>query len=421
MKRSTLFICFFVWLISLTSAYFIGSRAQENTNSISALESGDAISASVNSNKVMSETATTERFDSAMQSYFSGDITVLEDAVREIPSLTTEASSQLLEAAFALPKSDPNRRRLIRELLSQLAETEPSVALELSSQIGSLQDSERARMSVLRVWGKNDPVAALAWSNNALAGEPARTRHSQISAIYRGYAQSNPEAAFQQAMNTEQDERLRNRLLGDVIETQVENGGLMAAKLKVDLISDPQTQTNVRRRLINEWASFDPESASDYVLALGDSAEANLKSTLVAEWAESDPAAAAAWLSKLPEDDPSIARSSAEIIQEWTRYDLTASAKWLNSLPPSPELDRAVISYTFRAAEEDPGTAMTWAQSVENDDRRGWIMERVASRWKEEDAAGFTNYLDNADLNEEQRERLKNAQSRGRGGPPRRN
>ena len=369
----------------------------------------------------MSDTATTERFDSAMQSYFSGDITVLEDAVREIPSLTTEASSQLLEAAFALPKSDPNRRRLIRELLSQLAETEPSVALELSSQIGSLQDSERARMSVLRVWGKNDPVAALAWSNNALAGEPARTRHSQVSAIYRGYAQSNPEAAFQQAMNTEQDERLRNRLLGDVIETQVENGGLMAAKLKVDLISDPQTQTNVRRRLINEWASFDPESASDYVLALGDSAEANLKSTLVAEWAESDPAAAAAWLSKLPEDDPSIARSSAEIIQEWTRYDLTASAQWLNSLPPSPELDRAVISYTFRAAEEDPGTAMTWAQSVDNDDRRGWIMERVASRWKEEDAAGFTNYLDNSDLNEEQRERLKNAQSRGRGGPPRRN
>lgn len=421
MKSYTVLICFFVWLISLFSAYFIGSRVNEASYSLLSSESGNSVQSSIDSTKEISNTKNTEDSDSPIKSYFAGDITVLEDAVREIPSLTTEASSQLLEAAFALPKSDPNRRRLIRELLSQLAETEPSVALELSSQIGSLQDSERARMSVLRVWGKNDPVAALAWSNNALASEPARTRHSQISAIYRGYAQSNPEAAFQQAMNTEQDERLRNRLLGDVIETQVENGGLMAAKLKVDLISDPQTQTNVRRRLINEWASFDPESASDYVLALGDSAEANLKSTLVAEWAESDPAAAAAWLSKLPKDDPSIARSSAEIIQEWTRYDLTASAQWLNSLPPSPELDRAVISYTFRAAEEDPGTAMTWAQSVDNDDRRGWIMERVASRWKEQDAAGFTNYLDNSDLNEEQRERLKNAQSRGRGGPPRRN
>ena len=421
MKSSTLFICFFVWLFSLVSAYVIGSRAQENTNSLLTTENGYLIEARVNLTEEMSNAGNTPKSESSIKSYFAGDITVLEDAVREIPTLSSESSSELLDAAFELPKSDPNRRRLIRELLGQLAETEPNVALELSSQIDSLQDSERARMSVLRVWGKNDPVAALEWSNTALQGEPARTRHSQISAIYRGYAQSNPEAAFQQAMNTQQDERLRNRLLGDVIETQVEYGGLMAAKLKVDLITDPQTQSNVRRRFINEWASFDPESASNYVLALGDSAEANLKTTLVGEWAESNPAAAAAWLSKLPEDDPSIARSSAEIIQEWTRYDLTASAKWLNSLPPSPELDRAVISYTFRAAEEDPSTAMTWAQSVDNDDRRGWIMERVASRWKEQDEAGFTDYLDNSDFNEEQRERLKNAQSRGRWGPPRRN
>ena len=421
MKRSTLLVCFFVWLISLLSAYFIGSRVNEASNSLLSLESGNSEQSSVDFTKEISNIVNIEEPNSSIKSYFAGDMTVLEDAVREIPTLSSESSSELLDAAFELPKSDPNRRRLIRELLSQLAETEPSAALELSSQIDSLQDSERARMSILRVWGKNDPVAALAWSNTALIGEPARTRHSQICAIYRGYAQSNPEAAFQQAMNSEQDERLRIRLLSDVIETQVENGGLMAAKLKVDLISDPQIQANVRRRLINEWASFDPVSASDYVLALGDSVEANLKTTLVGEWAESDPAAAAAWLGKLPKDDPSIARASAEIIQEWTRYDLTASAKWLNSLPASPELDRAVISYTFRAVEEDPKTAMTWAQSVDNDDRRSWIMERVASRWKEEDEAGFTNYLDNSDFNEEQRERLKNAQSRWRGGPPRRN
>ncbi|MEC8332755.1 MAG: hypothetical protein VXZ83_01365, partial [Verrucomicrobiota bacterium] len=351
MKLSTLTICLCVWLISLTCAYFIGSRVNEASYSLLSSESGTSTQTSIDSTKEISNIVNTEEPNSLFKSYFEGDLTVLEEAIREIPTLSSESSSELLDAAFELPKSDPNRRRLIRELLSQLAETEPRVALELSSQINSLQDSERARMSILRVWGKNDPVAALTWSNTALTGEPTRTRHSQIAAIYRGYAQSNPEAAFQQAMNTEQDERLRNRLLCDVIEIQVENGGLMAAKLKVDLISDSQIQNNVRRRLINEWAGFDPESASNYVLALGDSADANLKSTLVGEWAESDPAAAAAWLTKLPKDDPSIARASAEIIQEWTRYDLTASAKWLNSLPPSPELDRAVISYTFRAVE----------------------------------------------------------------------
>ena len=114
-------------------------------------------------------------------------------------------------------------------------------------------------------------------------------------------------------------------------------------------------------------------------------------------------------------DDPAIARASSSIIREWTRYDLAASADWLNSLPASPELDRAVISYTFRAAEEDPETAMSWASSIEDDGRRTWMMERVASTWKEQDAETFKNYLDKSELSAEQREKLENSQSRGNG------
>jgi predicted phosphoadenosine phosphosulfate sulfurtransferase len=60
----------------------------------------------------------------------------------------------------------------------------------------------------------------------------------------------------------------------------------------------------------------------------------------------------------LPEGDPAIANSSAEIIREWTCYDLNAPAEWLNTLPASPELDRAVASYAFRVVEEDPENAM---------------------------------------------------------------
>jgi hypothetical protein len=289
-------------------------------------------------------------------------------------------------------------------------------ALEMASQIESLRDSERARFSVLEVWGRNDPAAALAWASAALSGEPSRARSSQLTAIYRGYAASNPEAAFQQALSISDDDRLRDRLLGVVIETQIESGGLEAAKLAVDLLSDPDTQNSMRRDLVDEWAQFDPVAAARYVLELGDEAPSNLKTTLISEWAESDPSAAAAWLSSLPEDDPAIARASASIIQEWTRYDLTASAEWLNSLPTSPELDRAVISYTFRAAEEDPGTAMTWAESIEDDRRRTWMMERVASTWKEQDATSFKTYLNSSELTSEQREKLENAESRGGSG-----
>lgn len=420
MKRSTLILCFAVWSISLVTAYYVGSRVQNAPSPATSNPTAQKQASTKTAARLIAEDEPTQvKDDTALDAYLSGDVTTLEEAMREIPTLSAQASRELLNDAFALPMSDPNRTRLIRELLGQLAETDPMGALEIASQIKSLRDSERARVSVLEVWGRNDPAAAMAWANTALAGETARTRSSQLSAIYRGFAASNPAAAFQQALQITDDNRLKNRLLSQVIEVQIETGGLQAAKLAIDLVSDPDTQSSLRRELVDEWASFDPVAAASYVLSLGEDASDHLKSTLVSEWAESDPAAAAAWLSHLAEDDPAIARASAAIIQEWTRYDLAASAEWLNSLPASPELDRAVISYTFSAAQEDPGTAMTWAESIEDDRRRTFMMERVAATWKEQDTDSFNTYLNSSDLTAEQRTTLENAQSYrgGRGGP----
>ncbi len=415
MKSSTLILYLAVWSISLAAAYYIGSHVQGvalNTNQAVKvpleLKNPKFIQASA-----IEEVTTNKK--NALTAYLGGDVSLLEDAFLEIPTLSGEATRELLVQAFDLPASDPNRSRLIRDLLRQLAETEPVAALELASQMKSLRDTERARVAVLEVWGRKDSAAAIAWANNALVDEPSRTRNSQLMAIYRGYAANNPAAAFQQALAINDNDRLKNHLLDQVIKVQIESGGLQAAKLAVDLLADPEMQRSLRRELVDEWAEFDPQAAAAYVATLGEEADSSIKSALVSEWAESDPAAAAAWLSSLDVDDPAIARASSSIIREWTRYDLAASADWLNSLPASPELDRAVISYTFRAAEEDPETAMSWASSIEDDGRRTWMMERVASTWKEQDAENFKNYLDKSELSAEQREKLENSQSRGNG------
>jgi len=413
MKPSTLILYFAVWSISLTAAYFTGSFGKDLTTDTdqSVKVPTDLKKPKLIQDLVLEEGATNG--ENALTAYLSGDVSLLEDALLEIPKLSGEATRELLAQAFNLPASDPKRSRLIRDLLGQLAETEPVAALELASQIESLRDSERARVAVLEVWGRKDPAAAIAWANNALAGEPSRTRNSQLRAIYRGYAANNPAAAFQQALAITDNDRLKNHLLEEVITVQTESGGLQAAMLAVDLVADPEMQNSLRRELVDEWAEFDPQAAAAYVSTLGEDADSSIKSALVSRWAQSDPAAAAAWLSSLDVDDPAIARASSSIIREWTRYDLTASADWLNSLPASPELDRAVISYTFRAAEEDPETAMSWAESIEDDRRRTWMMERVAITWKEQNAETFKSYLDKSELSAEQREKLENAQSRG--------
>ncbi|HKK18004.1 MAG TPA: hypothetical protein VJ952_04910, partial [Opitutales bacterium] len=105
-------------------------------------------------------------------------------------------------------------------------------------------------------------------------------------------------------------------------------------------------------------------------------------------------------------DEQTLGRASTAIIRQWTRYDMAASAEWLNSQPSSPELDRAVMSYTYRAAQEDPESAMTWAESISNDRMRGRMMQHVAGNWKNDDPEGFQSYLDSANLGEEQKKQL---------------
>jgi hypothetical protein len=312
---------------------------------------------------------------------------------------------------------DPKRTDKLLDTLEVLAAKDPLSALRLAQEITSLSERERAKRNVLEVWAQNAPFEALAWANDSLADETEQTRSSYLQAIYSGFAETNPSAAFQAASQLPQgspsEERIRQRILGDIIETQIENGGLQQAKATVDSLPDGDQKTYLMRNLINEWAGYDPENAAKYVNSLSGDIDDRIKVTLAEQWAAKDPMAAAQWVSQLNPDDPAIPRAASEIIQEWARYDLYASAEWLNSLPSSPELDRAVASYTYQAAQEDPQSAMSWAESISSDWLRTRMMERVAAEWKSTDTAQFESYLQSSGLTLEQQQQLLQAENRG--------
>jgi hypothetical protein len=422
MKRSYLVLGFFIWSISLGTAYFVGLNRQlsDSGTTSSRANAADIINPTETPNSDLeeadAESKTANDASSIVTSFLKGDFT-LDTALAQVSNLNENEARNFLIEAFALPQSDPHRSRFINSLLRQLAQSAPQEALQLANQIGSHRDTERAKAAILEVWGKNDPIAALMWAQTTLVNEPTNLRNSQMRAIFRGYAETNPQAAFQSAQAMKEDTRaaarLKTTLMEEVIEAQVRSGDLANAKLTIELLEDGDIKSRLLGELVNEWASFDPANAATYVNKLGEDATTRIKTTLVSEWAESDPVAAAAWLNQLTEDDPAIARAASEIIREWTRYDLNASAEWLNSLPASPELDRAIASYTQRAAQEDPATAMTWAESVSNDWMRSRLMENVAGNWKSEDPAGFEQYLESSDFSVEEKEILKTTQGGG--------
>lgn len=408
MKRSSLFLTLGVWFASIALAFFIG-RALSSTGARTERTASEALGAGQIQEAKRSAAA---RADTVGASAAEEEAAATLEQLR---SQSSEMTRQLLNAAFAVPISDPGRSETINQLLAQLATSDPLAALEITESIASRRDAELARNNILKVWASNEPMAALAWADSALADVPYNLRNSQMEAIIQGFAETNPKGAFNYANAMSEanssELRLKNRLLSEVIETQIRGGGLEEAHATITLMVDGPSKDNLQRELVNEWAAFDPVSAAAYVQGLGSDASTGMKTALIGEWAESDPAAAAAWLSNLSAEDPAYRQATTQITREWTRYDLTASSEWLNSLPASPELDRAVATYTYRAAQEDPPTAMSWAESINNANMRNRMMQQVAANWKNDDPEGFTNYLDNSDLNEKEREQLKTAKS----------
>ena len=397
------------WLLSIALAYTLGRSLQSTPE-----DAGNAPSQTSIQTQAVDSNAETASLTGPDESESDGLI------------LTEARTPELIRAelltALATSQNTPQSEAAIKALLTELAASNPKEALELAGQIESLRASEAAKIAILETWASTDPAAALAWAEAALVNEPSSMRNAQLTAIYRGYAQINAQAALQAAGQlseaTGAERRLKSRLMSEVIETQIENGELVAAKQSIELMDDGYIKSDLMREMIDEWATYDPQAAAEYVESLGPDADTRLKTTLIEEWAENDPAAAAAWLESLDPDDPARSRAAAEIIREWARYDLSASAEWLNTLPASPELDRAVASYTYRAVQEDPATAMTWAESVTNNRMKGYLQQRVAGAWKEEDPYGFQDYLDNSELSDEQKEKLLNSNAWGGGRGP---
>ncbi len=399
MKTKALFLLTMIWVTSVGLAYWIGANRVTPTITVHSESNVNKNPNDISSKQIFLNNTKQEQeiIDSNSES---------ETADLKAPTSIIED----LELAFAMPLSNPKKQGKINELLKELAQSDPLKAMEYANSIPSLRAADEARQTILETWASTDPQAALLWASTALSELPINRQQAQMMAIIRGYAAHNPQAALQYTLTMDTDtpnlRRSQSRLATEVIETQIRNGGLAAAKLTIESLEDGTLKQNMLREMVDEWAQFDPESAASYVTGLGVDAPTNLKTALIGEWSEIDPQAAADWVSSLPSGDPAIARSTAEVIRKWARYDLTASAKWLNSLPSSPDLDRAISSYTWRATEEDPGSAMSWAESINNEWMRERSMGRVAAQWNTEDPDSFTAYIENSNFDEAAKKKL---------------
>lgn len=190
MKRTSLLICLVVWLLSLTVAYYIGSEVQ--SQSVAETENADTPEAAITRTAPRTAEAPAEAASesiaesprSALEAYLDGESVAMDAALAAVPVLSAEDSRLLLADALALPTSDPNRPRLIEEMLAQLAKTS----------VDSVTDPElreNLRDDLIDEWAAFDPVAAGAYIESLGEGATPRLKTALVSE----WAESDPVAA----------------------------------------------------------------------------------------------------------------------------------------------------------------------------------------------------------------------------------
>ncbi|MEM8550316.1 MAG: hypothetical protein AAGF10_05950, partial [Verrucomicrobiota bacterium] len=340
-----------------------------------------------------------------------------------LQSLPVEDLEKARDLIASLPPGAA-RDQFTLQLTERWAELDPYGALEYAQSLPTLQLSQSATNRALTGWAKTDPQSALAWWNSEGNQATGRISNQRFEAIMEGFAQLDGFSAFDYAAGLPEDSlearRLKNRALESVVESMIEQGQLNNALTWAEQMPPGEGQTTALAEILEEWASYDPDAAVAYLSELsGRDDYPALRQSMLRTWARSDPEQAAAYLSEVDADDPDRGNLTTMLIAQWSRYDITGPGEWLNEQPPSPEIDRAVAIFTFRAASEDPAGAMSWAQSITEEGMSSRMMGRVASEWKAQDPEAFATFMEEADLTIKQREDLENAQpSSGRRGGP---
>jgi len=124
-------------------------------------------------------------------------------------------------------------------------------------------------------------------------------------------------------------------------------------------------------------------------------------------WASANPEAAAEWAVELPESD-NIRRQAVErVADRWLKYDSLSASEWIADMPAGKARDAATGELVRNISDNDPASALSWANSVGNEGYQTHLMEEVIDSWHEVDPNAARSALQSTDLSARQREKFK--------------
>jgi hypothetical protein len=250
--------------------------------------------------------------------------------------------------------------------------------------------------SVFRVWAHEDPKAAFAGIN----GIPEIRQDAAIDAVISGWQESGKPGLVEHVESL-QSGPLRQRVGESLARRLVLALGTQEALHWLDSLTDPAFREMMTMRVastatvqgdasvIAAWAT--PQVTTGRALPSG------FPRRIATRWILRDSPAALAWLASLP---PGSDRDDGvtESFRDWLRASPGAALHWVQTTELEPWSEPAFAIYARYLSRQKPKDALDLASRFSDPDLRHRTITVIARAWAAEDPKAAQEWLAQADL-----------------------
>lgn len=352
------------------------------------------------------------------------------------------------------------------QLIGRWAQSDPRAALDAAMTIEQSGKRNQAVGSAVATWGNSDFDAALSYAravnDDGMRGEILKSLSQQghgdpkkmldvvlesmppgeaftqaVGSIFGTWANNSPKEAAAAVANLPTGKAL-NTAVQRLASSWISTGGQPDEVFKwARTLPQGEAQNTAYTAVFDRWSQDDPKAAIEALGNVAGSARENIVGSIADNWAENapddvirwanssladagerteavtraiskmtdaSPEKAAAAVAALPQDQRSKAMES--LVRTWSSRDMSAAGQWLDKQPAGPAKDASLRTFANQMADDDPQSAMAWANNISDAREKQRAMEQVARQWVRSEPEAARAWISNSSLPPDVRERL---------------
>ena len=309
------------------------------------------------------------------------------EAVRSIAQ--TMADSDPSNAALLLSElpTDHSRRHFVEHLARTWAEQDLDGALGWAESLGGTLRSE-AIEALLPHWVRTDAASAAAYVDALPASE--RHLHSMMR-VAETWSRMDKDAALEWAAS-QPNPAAKGRALSGIAHAWAREDPQAASEM-VALLDQSEERLQVLDEVARSWSGENLDVALEWIGELPALDQNRAYRGLLDNVAEFDPAKAAAIYSELTSSrartgsggSGGYSGMAGHIAERWSQYDPASAANWALGLPEGDTQHHAVERVAERWLRADPLEASEWIGQLEESRARDAATERLVDQIAESD------------------------------------